>query len=468
MNSGAQGEAKTAEQASQQAALCAENVLALLRAEPNAALGQPIPMPRIGGDPPTEFRAFKWGDNPTTKGLLKLTPDGARLTMDEFRRRGVALCFDYFHATYNPAAPADSRKAAGQTIPEIRPDGLWYTQIQWTPAADRAIRDGEWPFISPGVLHDKKTGEIVALKNPGLVTDPGIIGAIPTVLSGSDAASPSKENTPMADKKRMTLDAYAAVQTALKRCQALGDTDGSEKDLGNRAVGHLVTLADMFSSMMGPAGMLEDGAAVAKLEAGRDRLFSALSDELGETDPDKLHGKLLVRLDGTNKPAQLPEGSVLLSKEDAALNSRLLLDGHDQKVPTSRRAALEVAPLGTVLTFLSSAQNITPAAAPVREAPPIAPTTEATKQAMSQSQNSTTSLAGNASGKTYAQLSADERRRVDEVVAAERKLRPADFNEQTARESVMALMSDYEEPTDSVTRHMPVGGVDGRPPVEVR
>jgi phage I-like protein len=75
--------------------------------------------------------------------------------MDNYRARGHVLCFDYFHSTYNPMAVGEAKKAAGQFEPEIRPDGLWYTRIQWTPKAAQAIRDGEWPFISPAVIHDK-------------------------------------------------------------------------------------------------------------------------------------------------------------------------------------------------------------------------------------------------------------------------------------------------------------------------
>jgi hypothetical protein len=52
------------------------------------AMSQPA-MPRIGAEPPREFRVFRWGLNKTTKGDLYLTPEGAARVMAAYIKHGV-------------------------------------------------------------------------------------------------------------------------------------------------------------------------------------------------------------------------------------------------------------------------------------------------------------------------------------------------------------------------------------------
>jgi hypothetical protein len=195
----------------------------------------------------------------------------------------------------------------------------------------------------------------------------------------------------------------------------------------------------------------------ARQHAAGQQLMAQLSTDFNETDLEKLHGKLVARLDAPAAPAPLPEGSLLLSQEDQGAISKLLLSGHANRIPTAKRGAVEAMPLTGQVAYLSAAPDITPpAVAPTpREAPPLPPTKESLKEAMS---NTTTPPPSGSQAKTYAQLDADDRRKVDEVVEAERKLTGANFNEQAARESAMTLLSDYEPPTDAISRHMPPGG----------
>lgn len=415
-------------------------------------------MPRIGGEPPKEFRAFVWGNNPTTKGILKLTPEGAQRFMDDYRSRKHVLCFDYYHSSYNPTVAPDERKAAGQFDLELRSDGLWFTRIQWTPKAAQAIRDGEWPFISPAVLHSKD-GVIVQIRNAGLVTDPGLIGAVPTVLSDSGprpntSDSPPKRKYTMADKKRAVLDAYSACEMAMKRCQALADMDGAEQELGNKATGHMAPLMDMMRAHMGSSGMMDGAAMATRHMEAKDKMMSTLSAELGETDPEKLHGKLLARLLSA-APAKPAEG-VLLSDADESQVKALLLDGHRAKYPTSKRASLESMGLPGLVTFLSAASDIVPMGSPVREAAPIAPTTANVEQAM----KDLPKPAGVKGGKptTLSACTPQQRIQVDAQLAASRMFLGANFNEQVELQYALAALSDTDElPSGNQIRHLPYG-----------
>lgn len=442
---------ETAEKREQSAGM-----LALLDA--GAAFGA-IPMPRIGADPPTEFRAFVWGDNATTKGTLRLTADGARQVMDSYRARGVVKSFDYAHSTYNPMALPEGKKAAGQFLIELRPDGLWFTQIQWTKAAAEAIRAGEWPYISPAVKHTK-SGEITEVLNAALVTDPGTVNATPTILSdsgsgssGAAPVSPPTKGTRM-DKKRAVLDAYAALESAARKCQGLADTDGVEKDLGNRAVGHMAPLMDSFRSHMSGSGYLEDAAMGARSLAARDKMFSTLSAEIGETDPEKLSGKILAKLLAV-APAPSVEG-VLLSADDAQKATALLLDGSRSKYPSTKRASLEALSLPGVVAFLSAANEDVPMGPAVREVAPPAPTSKHLDEVMA----ATPKPAALRSGRPTSLAECDERQRarVEMYLENARSFMGSAFNEQVETQHALTLLSDdADTPKDNSIRHLPYG-----------
>lgn len=417
--------------------------LALLNG-PGAALAV-IPMPRIGADPIKEFRAFAWGQNPTTKGPLRLTPDGAAKVMALYRKRGVVLCFDYFHATYDRNARPEDKKAAGQCRLELRADGIWYVDIQWTPKADKEIRDGEWPFISPAVLHDE-AGVIVALRNPGLVTDPGLIAVTPTILSGpAPGAGAASQRNNMADKKRMLMDAFAAGQTFMKRCQALADTDGTEKDLGNLLTGNLAATLDKMSSHMQTAGLLDDAMLSAKRMEGEHKAMSALADEFKESDPDKLHAKILAAVDA-KAPAAPEIKGVQLSDSDADKVSAALL----VRVPVSRREALKSRGLVAIATYLSAVEGMTPSDAP-REAAPLPPTQESTKTV-------TDKLPRPDSGKpkTLADCSPQQRIQVEAHIDSARLFQGADFREEVELQHALATLAADPLP-DNTIRHLPYG-----------
>jgi hypothetical protein len=433
-------------------------LLALL-SDPDVALGS-ITMPRIGADPPRELRVFTWGDNATTKGTLKLTPEGAQKLMDAYRARGVVKCFDYAHATYNAVADPAGRKAAGFFRPEIRSDGLWFVDIRWTPAAAQAIRDGEWPYVSPAVLHSRD-GVILEVNNAGLVTDPGTIAATPLILSGSDSGAVRTDslskmrNVSMSDKKRMVLDAYAACESAMKRLQGLADTDSAEKDLGNRLTGHMVPVMDALRAHMSGAGYLEDLGSAQRSLAARDKMLATLEAELGESDPERLHGRLLARLLSGSAPA--PAEGPRLTAEDEQSIRKLLLDGYRAKYPTAKRPALEALPLPGVVSYLSAAADIVPMGDAPREAAPLQPTSANVQSAV----KDLPKPAGSSSGKptTLAECSAQQRARVEQYLSASRLFQGAAFNEALETQHALTLLSDADESAvGNQIRHLPYTG----------
>lgn len=413
----------------------------------DGALGV-IPMPRIGAEPPKEFRVFTWGTNPTTKGPLRLTPEGAQQIIERYKDRAVVKCFDYFHATYDPAATGEAKKAAGQFRPEIRADGLWFVDIQWTPNAAKAIRDGEWPYISPAVVHTKD-GNIIDLKNAGLVTDPGTIGATPTILSAI------AKGLSMDTKRKIGLEAYAAGQTLLRCMQSLADTDGSEKDLGNKGISHMVPMMDLLKSAFGGDILAEASAMMERSRQGEAAL-ATLSALCGESDPEKLAGVVMAKM---NPPPAKVDG-VVLSHVDAGKVRTMLLDSHKNRYPTQQRSQLEAQPLNTVVSYLSNAQEIVPTEE-VREAAPAQVSAESLAQIKKEApvQTQTTTLSDKP--KSLAECSDTQKARIAMHLENAERMLGRDFDKEEATQEALSLLCS-EGVRGNEIRHLPIGVQDGK------
>lgn len=413
----------------------------------DGALGV-IPMPRIGAEPPKEFRVFTWGTNPTTKGPLRLTPEGAQQIIERYKDRAVVKCFDYFHATYDPAATGEAKKAAGQFRPEIRADGLWFVDIQWTPNAAKAIRDGEWPYISPAVVHTKD-GNIIDLKNAGLVTDPGTIGATPTILSAIT------KGLSMDTKRKIGLEAYAAGQTLLRCMQSLADTDGSEKDLGNKGISHMVPMMDLLKSAFGGDILAEASAMMERSRQGEAAL-ATLSALCGESDPEKLAGVVMAKM---NPPPAKVDG-VVLSHVDAGKVRTMLLDSHKNRYPTQQRSQLEAQPLNTVVSYLSNAQEIVPTEE-VREAAPAQVSAESLAQIKKEApvQTQTTTLSDKP--KSLAECSDTQKARIAMHLENAERMLGRDFDKEEATQEALSLLCS-EGVRGNEIRHLPIGVQDGK------
>ena len=413
----------------------------------DGALGV-IPMPRIGAEPPKEFRVFTWGTNPTTKGPLRLTPEGAQQIIERYKDRAVVKCFDYFHATYDPAATGEAKKAAGQFRPEIRADGLWFVDIQWTPNAAKAIRDGEWPYISPAVVHTKD-GNIIDLKNAGLVTDPGTIGATPTILSAIT------KGLSMDTKRKIGLEAYAAGQTLLRCMQSLADTDGSEKDLGNKGISHMVPMMDLLKSAFGGDILAEASAMMERSRQGEAAL-ATLSALCGESDPEKLAGVVMAKM---NPPPAKVDG-VVLSHVDAGKVRTMLLDSHKNRYPTQQRTQLEAQPLNTVVSYLSNAQEIVPTEE-VREAAPAQVSAESLAQIKKEAPVQTQITTLSDKPKSLAECSDTQKARIAMHLENAERMLGRDFNKEDATQEALSLLCS-EGVRGNEIRHLPIGIQDGK------
>lgn len=109
------------------------------------------------------------------------------------------LVIDYDHQTVFAAVPDVGGQApAAGWIKEfdVRDDGL-YGRVEWTARASRAIRQGEYRYISP-VYHHDKSGKVTRLLHAGLTNTPNLDLAAVAASTSFSPEDPSMKTIALA------------------------------------------------------------------------------------------------------------------------------------------------------------------------------------------------------------------------------------------------------------------------------
>lgn len=133
----------------------------------------------IGYAPPTEFKIFSFGQTGTSKGDFDFTDADADACMSVYADQGNRLTIDYEHmALANPPVIAP---AAASFVIEKRNDGLWATDIHWSPKATEMLRNKEYLYFSPAFVADE--GHPKRLLNLALTNIPATKNMAPLVAA---------------------------------------------------------------------------------------------------------------------------------------------------------------------------------------------------------------------------------------------------------------------------------------------
>ena len=106
------------------------------------------------GKPPSEFRLFSIGAMSTSKGDFLVDDESALLCMAAFADHGNRLTIDYEHQALSE--PPIQAPAAASFVPELRNDGIWATDVHWTPKAAEYLSNKEYLYFSPAFLTDEQ------------------------------------------------------------------------------------------------------------------------------------------------------------------------------------------------------------------------------------------------------------------------------------------------------------------------
>jgi phage I-like protein len=171
------------------------------------------------GAPPTEFRIFSYGQNPSDKGTFIFDEKAAKLVMAAFSKKGMALTMDYEHQALNaPDNGAPAPNSCYSWTPEVRKNDagkpeLWATNAKWTEKAAAHIKAREYLYFSPAFETEPDTMRVARILNMALTNIPALDKQEPLVAA-------SQGDGPM--KKMLCI----ACSTALRAPS--DDSDGDE------------------------------------------------------------------------------------------------------------------------------------------------------------------------------------------------------------------------------------------------
>jgi hypothetical protein len=139
----------------------------------------------IGGTPVGEFLLIPFGpvnvDRPISGRDYTFTRQHGRQAVAWFGRQQRKLAIDYEHQTLAGvgAHPEGLAPAAGWIGRlEIRADGLWAADVEWTDKARQLIAGGEYRYFSPVIYWtDKQYTELAGLGPVALTDDPATAAA---------------------------------------------------------------------------------------------------------------------------------------------------------------------------------------------------------------------------------------------------------------------------------------------------
>lgn len=143
--------------------------------------------PAAGAAPPTEFRIFRAGENPSTKGVFVFDDKAAAAVLAAYQTQGVEYMIDLEHHALGEANREDSADARGWFKIELRAGELWAVDVRWTPDGARRLSEKTQRYISPAFLADED-GRIAELINVALVAMPATHGAPALVAAARTGA----------------------------------------------------------------------------------------------------------------------------------------------------------------------------------------------------------------------------------------------------------------------------------------
>jgi phage I-like protein len=291
-----------------------------------------------GDEPPKEFRVWEFGTVETSKGDFLFDEESAKTLMADYKQHSgdhaQSICIDYEHMAVNPDARAGDGKAAGWCSLELRDDGLWATDVRWTPPAEAALKNKEYRYFSPAFEVDEDN-RILTLTNIALTNIPATHKMAPLVAASKPAAStkPStpgsarivskpktKRSTSMADEPNTTDDTVS--------------TDGEE--LSDEEMAKLEE--DLKKAKRCKAKKMAEELKALQEELGEEDLDSDDDDSAKPADDDE-PAKTSVAKKTSKSAIQTIQEALGVNSESAALGAIIALTETSKVQATAAHAA---------------------------------------------------------------------------------------------------------------------------------
>lgn len=318
---------------------------------------------------PDSFRLFAYGTNRAYKlgegdKEIPFNQNDAQKLVAAFMDAGVDLLIDYEHQSLDghtgPKAAAGWIKAL-----EMRDDGLYATQVEWTPHAMEMLKAKEYRYFSPAVEYDE-SGEMCRML-PAALTNLPALKQINALMN--NIITQAKDKT-MSDEKVETLNAAEILSQAKAMKEEIERLKKEKQDL---EVNSILDKA-VESGRLAPAKRAELFGMVETVGVnGLKMIVNAMPTVLPtpaaqahsvETKTDELSAveKQLARTIGVSfeqfaveKKATVARLSVSKGLTDVAYSKNALLD----RTIDDTKSKAEARKL-TVLSAARSSMNLTP------------------------------------------------------------------------------------------------------------
>jgi phage I-like protein len=161
---------------------------------------------------PAEFRIFRAGVNPTSKGPAVFDDEAAVAVMAAWRTWGVDLMIDLNHDALDAddRSRPDASDARGWFGLEVRNGELWAVNVRWTPDGERRLREKTQRYISPAFLYDEETDRVCEILNVALVAMPATHNAQALIAAARLRAHTPRATLKLSAESRARIDALIA------------------------------------------------------------------------------------------------------------------------------------------------------------------------------------------------------------------------------------------------------------------
>jgi len=169
---------------------------------------------------PTAFRIVAFGDWSTSKyGTLKVTKLTAKGTLAwwAYKYGDEKIPMDWGHKS----ADGSDERSPGYWEPEIRDDGIWAVDVEWTPRGYEQLQNKEIKFFSPEGKFNEKTAEVLAITYIALTNRPATNHQKPLVASDVTPAPIQQEETMQELLKKLGLTETATEEEAIAKVDEL-------------------------------------------------------------------------------------------------------------------------------------------------------------------------------------------------------------------------------------------------------
>ena len=315
-----------------------------------------------GGEPPSAIDLVPPG--PALRGRdgrAWTLPDAARVAAASMRRL-AKLPIDINHST-DLAAPSGGASPAAGWITGLRaePDGSLKADVEWNRRGRKALREGEYAFISP-VLNVNGKGEVTEILRAALTNSPNL--DLPALNRENNFFNNDHDTEECEVKKELcaalgipesATEAEALAEARALRARASNvatnaaqpATDATRAELNameTRALNAEKRIAELCAARLKADAEAAVDGAIAALKiapASRDGYLALCADEAGLARvKDILSNSPEIAIAGTQAPEGSPAGSAALNAADAEFAGKAGYSEEDwAKIKAAEKAA---------------------------------------------------------------------------------------------------------------------------------